>query len=223
MFQKVLIAEDFDTINLAVAQVLGDMDIKQVAHAKYCDDALLKIKKALFEYQPYDLLISDLSFKDDFRQVNITTGEALIQQVRMLQPNIPVIVYSVEEKAYRIQSLFDNQKINAYVTKGAESIRQLKQAMHTVAKGEDDFYISPELAHSLQNRATDQIDQFDIGILKHLAQGVLQEDMEFTFKQKGITPNSKSTIEKRISKLKIIFRANNTIHLIAITKDMGII
>jgi two-component system capsular synthesis response regulator RcsB len=47
--------------------------------------------------------------------------------------------------------------------------------------------------------------------------------MEPLFKKLNITPNSKSYIEKRVSKLKDYFKANNNIHLIAITKDLGII
>jgi two-component system capsular synthesis response regulator RcsB len=222
MFQKVLIAEDFDTINLALTQVIKELGITQVDHVKYCDDALLKIKKAILDQQPYDLLISDLSFKEDYRRVTIASGDDLIKEVRVLQPNLPIVVYSVEEKSYRIQSLFEDHNINGYVLKGPESIKQLKQALQVAAK-EGERFISPEIAHSIQNKTTHQIDQFDIEILKHLAEGILQEEMETVFKQKGITPNSKSTIEKRISKLKIIFKANNAIHLIALAKDMGII
>jgi two-component system capsular synthesis response regulator RcsB len=222
MFQKVLIAEDFDTINLALTQVIKELGITQVDHVKYCDDALLKIKKAILDQQPYDLLISDLSFKEDYRRVTIASGDDLIKEVRVLQPNLPIVVYSVEEKSYRIQSLFADHNINGYVLKGPESIKQLKQALQVAAK-EGERFISPEIAHSIQNKTTHQIDQFDIEILKHLAEGILQEEMETVFKQKGITPNSKSTIEKRISKLKIIFKANNAIHLIALAKDMGII
>ena len=37
-----------------------------------------------------------------------------------------------------------------------------------------------------------------------------------------ISPYHKSTIEKRIGKLKDYFKANNTVHLISIAKDLGI-
>ena len=80
-----------------------------------------------------------------------------------------------------------------------------------------------ELKHILLDKTGDRIDDLDIHILKHLSLGVLQEEIEVVFKQKGITPNSKSTIEKRLGKLKVLFRANNTVHLIAIAKDLAII
>ena len=78
MFKKVIIAEDFDSINLAVMQVLSDIGVTEIHHAKYCDDAQLKIKKAILDNDPFDLLISDLSFKSDHREVKLASGEELI-------------------------------------------------------------------------------------------------------------------------------------------------
>ncbi|MGC1633782.1 MAG: response regulator, partial [Gelidibacter sp.] len=37
------------------------------------------------------------------------------------------------------------------------------------------------------------------------------------------TPNSLSSIEKKLNKLRIQFKANNAIHLVAIVKDLGLI
>ena len=51
MFNKVLISEDIDTINLALTLTLEQLNITNIDHVKYCDDALLKIKKAIFENQ----------------------------------------------------------------------------------------------------------------------------------------------------------------------------
>ena len=56
-----------------------------------------------------------------------------------------------------------------------------------------------------------------------MAKGVTIEEMEQLFKLKDIKPNSKSYIEKRVSKLKDIFKAKTTIHLISLSKDLGII
>jgi hypothetical protein len=46
---------------------LQAISISDIYHAKYCD-ALVKIKKAIHDNAPYDLLISDLSFKADHRE-----------------------------------------------------------------------------------------------------------------------------------------------------------
>ncbi|WP_264537298.1 response regulator transcription factor [Flavobacterium sp. N1736] len=222
MFKKVIIAEDLDAMNLGIQQVLKDLNIENFQHSKYCDEALLKVRKAIQDNEPYDLLISDLSFKTDHREVKIANGDELVQKVRELQPNIKIIAYSVEDKSYRIKSLFDNAGVDAFVLKGLNSIEDLKKAIHLLYTS-DETFISPEVASALQEKNNYEIDDLDINILKQLSLGILQDDIPKIFKKLGITPNSKSTIEKRIAKLKDFFKANNTIHLVSITKDMGII
>ncbi len=221
MFKKVLIAEDFDSINIAVKQTLEYLGVQEIQYAKYCDDAFIKFKKALLDNQPFDLLISDLSFVEDYREIEIKNGEQLIEHIRTLQSNINVIVYTVEDKPYIIKKLFENQQINAFVHKGRNSISQLKTAIETLLYNRK--FISPELAHTLQDKTGKEIDKLDITILTHLANGVAIDDMEAQFKKLNIKPNSKSTIEKRLAKMKDYFKANNILHLIAITKDLGII
>ena len=93
MFTKVLIAEDFDSINIALIQTLESMGVKEIEHAKYCDDALLKAKKAIQDKTPFDLLICDLSFETDYRTVTLKSGEELITAIRQIQPSISVLVY----------------------------------------------------------------------------------------------------------------------------------
>lgn len=222
MFKKVLIAEDLDAINLGIEQVLKDLNIIDFQHSKYCDEAFLKIRRAIQDNEPYDLLISDLSFKTDHREVKIANGDELIQKVHELQPNIKIIAYSVEDKSYRIKLLFNNAGIDAFVLKGLNSIEELKKAIHIISDSDQKF-ISPEVASALQEKNNFEIDDLDIQILKHLSLGTPQDDITNTFQKSGIKPNSKSTIEKRISKLKDFFKANNTVHLVSITKDMGII
>ncbi|WP_269237256.1 response regulator [Flavobacterium flavigenum] len=222
MFKKVIIAEDFEEFNLAVKQTLTDFNIVNFQHAKYCDDAFLKIRKAIQDNEPYDLLISDLSFKKDHREVKIISGDELIQKVREVQPNIKIIVYSIEDKGIRIKSLFENDEIDAFVLKGRNSIEEFKKAISIISTSDQKF-ISPEVASALQEKNNYEIDDVDIQILKHLSAGTSQDEIIEIFKNSDIKPNSKSAVEKRLSKLKDFFKANNTVHLVSITKDMGII
>ncbi|WP_304192636.1 hypothetical protein [Phenylobacterium aquaticum] len=221
MYQKVLLAEDIDSINVAVSQTLSQMGIVQIDHVHYCDDALLKVKKALLDGVPYDLFICDLSFEQDHRVTLLQTGEEVISAVRLLQPELKVIVYSIEDKSFRLKSLFEKQQINAFVHKGRNSIFQLKNALTHVLKEATPF-ISPDLQHILKEQTIKEIDSFDVKLIQQLALGVSQDEMELKFKELGISPSSKSSIEKRISKLKDYFKATNTVHLIAIAKDLGI-
>lgn len=222
MFKKVIIAEDLDAMNLGIQQVLKDLNIVNFQHSKYCDEALLKVRKAIQDNEPYDLLISDLSFKTDHREVKIANGDELIQKVRELQPNIKIIAYSVEDKNYRIKSLFDNAGVDAFVSKGLNSIEDLKKAINLLYTS-NEIFISPEVASALQEKNNYEIDETDIKILQYLSAGTSQDEIIEIFKNSDIKPNSKSAVEKRLSKLKDFFKANNTVHLVSITKDMGII
>lgn len=221
MFNKVLIAEDIDTINLAVQLTLEKLNINNIDHVKYCDDAVLKIKKALLDNQPYDLFISDLSFEADHRTTVIKSGIEAIEHIRKIQPHIKIIVYSIEDKPQLIKKLIEEQNINAYIQKGRNSIDHLTMAIQQINTNQE-CYVSPNIKSILSNNKNRQIDQFDLLLLQHLATGISQEEMVALFKQKDIKPNSLSTIEKRISNLKDQFKAKNIVHLIAITKDLGI-
>ena len=64
---------------------------------------------------------------------------------------------------------------------------------------------------------------YDIELLKLLSIGLSQDEISSNFKQKNISPNSLSSIEKKINKLKLYFNAQNAIHLVSITKDTGLI
>ena len=75
MFKRVLVSEDIDSISLAVVQVLNSLNVAHIDQVKYCDDALLKIKKGIIDNEPYDLFITDLSFESDHRKVLIQSGD----------------------------------------------------------------------------------------------------------------------------------------------------
>ncbi len=75
---KVLIVDDIDFNDIAAVQVLKELEVPEIDFAKYCDDALLKIKKAYKDNEPYELLITDLSFKIDYRENILNSGEELI-------------------------------------------------------------------------------------------------------------------------------------------------
>jgi two-component system capsular synthesis response regulator RcsB len=222
MFTKVLIADDIDFNDLGAAQILNELDVLEIQYAKYCDEALLKIKKAHLDGTPFQLLISDLSFKADHQLNKLNSGEELIAAVKKQCPNIKIIVFSIEDRSHRIKLLFDELNIDGYVIKGRNTMYDLKRAIQKAYNNELEN-VSPELLYLLQDKTTSEIDNYDVRLIKYLSIGISQENMEKVFKQEGISPNSKSSIEKQVSKLKIYFKAKNTVHLVAIAMDLGII
>lgn len=221
MFRKILIVEDIDSISLSITAMLEKNFEAEIVNAKYCDEGYLFVKKAAQDERPFDLVITDLSFKDDHRETTISSGEDFIKKIRDDFFDLKIIVYSIEDRPYLIKSLFNNSYINAYVAKGRDSINELTDAIHNVYYG--NIYLSPEFADTFKDQSIFEVDKYDVEILKLLSEGFTQEDISAVFKQKSYPSPSTSSIEKKINKLKFMFKANNSIHLVAITKDMRLI
>jgi DNA-binding NarL/FixJ family response regulator len=221
MFQKVLINDDHDAILDSIAQTLSKLEVSTIEQTQYCDEAYLKIRKADLDAATFDLLITDLSFKKDHRRADLDSGEALIQKLRGQAPNMPIIVYSMKNQLQKVRQLVNTHEINAYVCKDRKGAKELEEAIKAVSKGQR--YVSPQVAAALKPRADLEIQDFDIQLLKRLSQGLTQEDISAELKARGIAPNSLSTIEKRLNKLRFHFKANNVIHLVATAKDLGLI
>lgn len=217
MFKKILIAEDFDCINLGVKTMLEEfVSNDAIHHAKYCDDALIKVKGALHNQEPFDLLISDLSFTDNYREVKLKSGEELIDAIKKVQPNIKIVVFSVETKPLLIKTLLEKLDCNGYVGKGRDGIKELKEAIQLVYNT-DKKYLSPQLDYTQTTRRLNEIDDLDKQIIQLLATGLDQNEIG---EELGY---SRSSIEKRLNKLKIYFKAKNNPHLVSLSKDLGLI
>jgi len=221
MFKKVLIAEDMDGINKGVYTTLSELKINTIEQTKYCDDAYLKFKKAMLEGKPYNLLISDLSFIKDHREQKFGSGEELIAALKKEHPELKVIVYSIETKLQRVRTLFEKHQIDAYVCKGRESLKELVKAIRKVHSGRN--YLSAEVSSALNSTRVLEIDDFDVKLLEFLSRGFMQEEIACHLRNKNIKPNSLSSIEKRLSRLRDHLQATNVTHLVANAKDLGLI
>ncbi len=221
MFQKVLINDDHDAILDSIRKTLTKLEVSTIEQTQYCDEAYLKIRKADLDADTFDLLITDLSFKKDHRLANVHSGEELIKKLRDNVSHMPIIVYSMKNQLQKVRQLVQNQDINAYVCKDRKGSRELEKAIKAVVRGER--YMSPQVEAALKPRAALEIRDFDIQLLQRLSQGLTQEDISAELKAKGILPNSVSTIEKHLNKLRVQFKSNNVVHLVATAKDLGLI
>ncbi len=222
MFRKILIVEDLDSIVKGTVGMLEEnMPKSEIIKSQYCDEANLKMLKAAQDKNPFDLLITDLSFETGHREEKLSKGEELIQTIRLKNPNLPIIVYSVEDKIRRVKNLFEKHGVNGYVLKGRNGLTNLLNAIELVAKG--NIYKAPELAARLNRKEIFEIDDYDVSLLSHLSKGLTQDQISNFFKREKITPSSISSIEKRLNRLKMQLQAKNTIQLVANAKDMGLI
>lgn len=221
MFSKVLIADDLVSINTGVQSILSPLGISHIDRVNYCDDAWLKILAAQQNNQPYELLITDLSFKTDHREQKIKSGDALAIQIKATYPDLKIIVYTIEEKPQFVRNLIQKHHINGYVCKGRQGLQQLTEAVEDVYN--EKTYVSPQLISALHTKSVLEIDDYDIELLKQLANGLVQDEIAEYFREHHIKPASLSAIEKRLGILRSQFDAKNVTQLIAKAKDLGLI
>ena len=129
MIHRVLIAEDHETVNISVQKTMNDFGVSDINYNYYCDDAFLRVKKSISENNPYDLLITDLSFDTDHRVQSLKSGFDLIRAIREIQPTIKILVFSSENKPAIIKSLYDNYNIDGYIRKARNDAKELKSVL----------------------------------------------------------------------------------------------
>jgi DNA-binding NarL/FixJ family response regulator len=221
MFKKILIAEDHEMGSLSVQKTLEELNIPNVDYVYYCDDALAKIKKSIRENDPYDLMITDLSYEEDHHQQNIKDGKELIDEVRKLQPLLKIIVFSGERKSGIIDLLFTESRINGYVRKARNDSKELKKAIASVYVNEN--YLSLDLKQEVKKLNSYEFTKYDITLVSLLSQGVQQKNIPTYLQNNNITPNSLSSVEKKLNSLKEALGVTSNEQLIAFCKDLGII
>jgi len=221
MIDKVIIAEDQESSNLSVQKTMEELRITQSDYVYYCDDALNKIQAARQKGRAYDLLITDLHFEADGTFQKIGGGLDLIRAVRKAQPEIPVLVFSAEGRASVINDLYKNYEIDAYVRKARHDVKELKLAFEALSKGEKYYPIA--LGPLLKKSNTYEFTEFDITIIRLLAQGYPQKEIPVYLKQKEIKPSSLSIIEKRLNRIREELGFSKNEQLVLFCKEAGVL
>jgi DNA-binding NarL/FixJ family response regulator len=221
MFEKVLIAEDYESTSISIRKTLEDLGVIGPRYTYHCDDALLHVKNALVEEKPYELLITDLSFEPDDRPQKLLTGEALIKAARLMQPGLKVLVFSLEKRAAVIDQLFKGAGIQGYVPKGRHDAQELKAAILSLYKNKQ--YFSADIRQAVRQGNTHEFTKFDTTIIKLLAQGMLQKDIPDYLRDHHIVPCSLSSVEKRLYLIRDAYDFSNNEQLVIYCKELGII
>ncbi len=221
MIEKVIIAEDQESANLSVQKTMDELCIRQIDHVYYCDDALSRIKAAKQQGEPYELLITDLYFEDDGSHQKIAGGFDLIKSVRAIQPDIMILIFSAENRPATIDMLFKNYEVDAYVRKARHDAKELRQAFESLSNGQR--YYPRALAQLVKQSNTYEFTEFDINIIRLLAQGYQQNEIPDYLRQHHIKPSSLSTIEKRLNQIREELGFSKNEQLVLFCKDAGIL
>jgi DNA-binding NarL/FixJ family response regulator len=221
MIDKVIIAEDQEIANLSVQRTIEDLQISNVDHVFYCDDALNKIQAAKQKGDPYNLLITDLYFEEDGTHQKIAGGFDLIRSVREVQPEIMVLILSAEHRPATIDMLFKNYAIDGYVRKARHDAQELRAAFKALEKG--DQYYPRGLAQLVKQSNTHEFTEFDINIIRLLSQGYHQNEIPDYLKKHNLKPNSLSTIEKRLNQIREELSFTKNEQLVLFCKEAGLL
>lgn len=221
MIQKILIAEDHETANISIQKTLEELGITNPDYVYYCDDALLKIKKAIAGGDSYDLLITDLYFEKDHREQQLSGGEALIEEVRKLQPEIKILVFSAESKPLLIQRLFGQLQIDGYVRKARGDARELMKAINTIK--EHQRYVPALVTEQARHKKAHDFTEYDVTILSLMVAGKKQQEVSDYLKENNISPSGLSSIEKRLKYIKEALDFTTNEQLIAHCIKIGIL
>lgn len=222
MFKKVLIADDCDSTNISVQKTLTDLSIifDSRDHVTYCDAALSRLQKALTNGEPYDLLITDLSFNNDIPQV-LEDGTDLIRAAQKVQPGLKIMVFTGEGRSAVASRLYRDLNLDGYVPKGRGDIKDLKAAIEKIANNQR--YLSANLRMDLKANFSIIFDEYDKMVISMLMEGNSQKEVAIYIKKNNIKPSSLSSLEKRLSEIKSTLNISNNEQLIAYCKDNKLI
>jgi len=221
MFKKVLIAEDHEHANISVRKTLDDIGVYQREFRSYCDEALALVQIGIRQDQPFDLLITDLSFDEDKNIQQIAGGKELIKAVKFVQPSLKVIVFSLENNINVVDELFDDLDIDAYVRKARYDADDLKRAIDAVFNNKK--YRSADLVRRKRVDNSYDFKAFDIQIITLLCNGTPQKNIPAYLLQNNIKPSGLSSVEKRLNAIKTSLNISSNEQLIAYCKDKKVI
>jgi DNA-binding NarL/FixJ family response regulator len=221
MIKKVLIVEDHESSNISIQRTLEELGIRDPDYVYYCDDALVRVQKAMEANDPFDLLITDLYFDIDHRSPKISGGVALIEAARAVQPELRVLTFSAEGKIGVIEALYSQQNVDGFVRKGRNDAKELKVAIGQIA-GNERYYPRFYLQATRQENVHD-FTSYDIMIISLMAGGMKQKDIPEYLEQNRIKPAGLSSIEKRLNEIRQALKFSNNQQLVVYCKDMGIV
>ncbi len=153
--------------------------------------------------------------------IKLRSGQELIASLKQEDPNLKIIVNSIEDHPQTVKNIWETGNIHGYVCKDRNGLKELKEAIFQVDKGEN--YNSPAIENALKQSNLLVLNDFEIHIVKYLANGFTQDEIQQKLQHNNIKPNSKSAIEKRLKELREEFNANTNPHLIGIMKDLKLI
>ena len=166
--------------------------------ANNCDQALMRINKAVDSKAPYNMLLLDLSIPAS-KDGSFTSGEDLAVYARKKLPHAKVVILTMFNEPYRIHSIIDNINPEGFLIKSDLTSSELSIAFQAVLNNPP-FYsdtVNSIIKKTIKSNIV--IDEKNRKILNLLSQGIKTKNLV------GHLKLSLSAIEKRKKQLKLLF------------------
>ncbi|WP_452222300.1 response regulator [Lacinutrix salivirga] len=205
-FLKILTIDDHPMIiegykNTIMATKKETLTLK-IDMAHNCDEAIRLIRKSLAIKNPYNILFVDISIPPS-SDGKIADGQDLAQIAREISNQSKIIILTMFNEPYRIQSIIQNIDPEGFLIKSDLTSRELASAFQAVLKNPP-FY-STTVTNYIKQEYTNKIklDATDRKILQLLSEGVRTKNLHLHIKL------STSAIEKRKKNLRKTFALDN--------------
>ncbi len=223
MIQKAILNEDHQIMNVGIQKTLNELGVKKIENSFDCLSAYNKIKTALRENTPFQLLITDLHFGKRSEKIGLRNGFDLIQTLREEKIPIFIISLSIERNPLKIKNLLDKWQVEGYILKGKNDRNELRKAIESLDFQEKLPYLSSDARLILKNKNVLTLTEFDIQVLKLLVQGYKQSEIPAYLKEHDFNKTSLRSVESRLEKLRQTFAVNTNNQLIATLKDLQLL
>jgi DNA-binding NarL/FixJ family response regulator len=219
---KILLVDDHFLVLKGLISLLDEIsDYSFVIHTKTnCDDAYAAIVLAQ-KTEPFNILFTDLSFIECNAKIN--TGEALINLVKQVAPNLKIGVITMHAKINRIFNVLLNQDPLVYLLKDNCTKNELISAIQKMLNNE--IYYSDSVHQKLLSRRVVEIsmDEVSIQILKELPKHPKLNNLVGHIKNESGEDLKTRAIETKLADLRIGLNAINNTDLVLKAKELGII
>ncbi|MDO3641282.1 response regulator [Mucilaginibacter sp. L3T2-6] len=220
-FNRILIVEDQDMANLSLRITLEGLGMPLPVHRYHTSHAILLLKKALLEKEPFDLLVTDLYFEDEGTAKQSPDGIELIRQAKRVQPELKVLVFSTESKIAVIRRLYEESGIDGFVRKARGDAGELKNALEQLS-GNRRYYPRDYRSLAAKGNQHDFTDR-DKEIIRLLNEGFSQREIADWLELNGMPPFGLSSVEKRLKLMREAMNFSKNQQLIGFCKDLGMI
>ncbi len=222
---KVLIVDDVDSISISIEMIvqetLTNRFVYNILIARSYQECMSKFVAAQEEGYPVDLVIMDLNLKGGSETFFYHDGELLLIDLKKINPDLKSIVYSQYDDPHLIRKVIDSTGADAYIVKGANSISDVKKAMHEIFLYGEKYFPENLLPREDPGMKLTDNQRLLISLMK---QGYSIMGMsKILSKDPSFEGASVRTLQRKIKEIRTMYQIDKNEDLIPALRKLGVI